>query len=153
MAHRTFLAAFFSPSCESEITSLTPRRPRAVSERRNLVQNSSASDGPVAMPITSRRPSVFAATAIIVAMETTLPPSRTPGSSPRACFHVGGADPQIGPKAFQGAVEKGLYTLVDVLAEPRDPRLHGGRLWLLEMPVMPMALTGSSTERVETPWI
>ena len=36
-------AAFFSPSWLSEITSFTPRSPRRVSARRNLVQNGSAS--------------------------------------------------------------------------------------------------------------
>jgi hypothetical protein len=70
-------AAFFRPSCESEITSLTPRKPRRVKERRNLVQNGSASDGPISRPSTSRRPSVFTATAIITATDTILPASRT----------------------------------------------------------------------------
>ena len=70
-------AAFFRPSWLSEMTSLTPRRPRRVSERRNLVQNGSASDGPTSMPSTSRRPSVLTATAIITATETILPAWRT----------------------------------------------------------------------------
>jgi hypothetical protein len=30
---------------------------------------------------------------------------------------------------------------------------HSRLTWLLEMPVMPIALTSSSTERVETPWM
>src|SRR5207302_7634929 len=34
----TFATAAFSPSCASEITSLTPRRPRRASERRKSVQ-------------------------------------------------------------------------------------------------------------------
>src|SRR5262249_42154696 len=61
----------------SLITSLTPRSPRPVRERRNLVQNGSASDGPTSMPRTSRRPSAFAPTAIITATDMILPPSRT----------------------------------------------------------------------------
>jgi hypothetical protein len=30
---------------------------------------------------------------------------------------------------------------------------HSRETWLFEIPVMPMALTNSSTERVDTPWI
>jgi hypothetical protein len=73
----TLAAAAFKPSCASEMTSLTPRRPRRVSERRNLLQNGSASEGPTAMPSTSRRPSLLTPTAIITATDTILPPSRT----------------------------------------------------------------------------
>jgi hypothetical protein len=76
-AFSTFATAAFSPSWASEITSLTPRSPRRVRLRRNAVQNGSASLGPVAMPSTSRRPSPFTATAIIVATDTILPACRT----------------------------------------------------------------------------
>src|SRR3954463_13689799 len=55
------------------MTSFTPRKPRSASERRNAVQNGSASDAPVATPSTSRRPSVFTPTAIITATETMRP--------------------------------------------------------------------------------
>jgi len=54
----------FKPSCASEITSFTPRSPRRVSERRNPVRNGSASEGPIAIPSTSRTPSVFTATVL-----------------------------------------------------------------------------------------
>ncbi len=40
------------PSWASEITSLTPRRPRRASLRRNSVQKVSASDGPMSRPST-----------------------------------------------------------------------------------------------------
>jgi len=43
-APSTLAAATLSPSCASLMTSLTPRRPRPVSERRNSVQNASASE-------------------------------------------------------------------------------------------------------------
>src|SRR3712207_7118164 len=46
------------------------------SERRNAVQNGSASEAPVAIPNTSRRPSVFTPTAIMTAVETMRPASR-----------------------------------------------------------------------------
>src|SRR2546430_12337046 len=44
----TLATAALSPSCASEITSLTPLRPRLASERRNSVQNVSASEAPMA---------------------------------------------------------------------------------------------------------
>lgn len=56
------------------MTSLTPLRPRGDSERRNAFQKGSASDSPVVMPNTSRRPSALAPTAIIAAVETMRPP-------------------------------------------------------------------------------
>lgn len=65
---RTLVAALLRPSWASETTSLTPRR---VSLRRNSVQIGSASEMPIYIPRTSRRPSVLTAT------ETTRPPQRT----------------------------------------------------------------------------
>ena len=62
-----------------------------------------------------------------------------------ADLQVGGIDPQIGPVAFDRPIEEGLHPAVDLLAQPAT--------WLLEMPLMPMALTRSSTERVEMPWM
>jgi hypothetical protein len=53
---RTLRAAFFKPSWLSEITSLTPRKPRRVSERGKLVQNGSASKALTCGPSTSRHP-------------------------------------------------------------------------------------------------
>src|ERR1700728_2005194 len=67
----------FSPSWASEITNLTPRRPRRASVRRNSVQNVSASEQPTAMPRTSRRPSSFTPIAMVTATETMRPPCRT----------------------------------------------------------------------------
>src|SRR5271156_3655880 len=77
VAPTTRWTAAFSPSCASEITSLTPRRPRLVRRFRKSAHKVSASDGPVPSPTISRRPSVLAATAIIAATETMRPPSRT----------------------------------------------------------------------------
>jgi hypothetical protein len=59
------------------MTSFTPRKPRSAKERKNAFQNGSASEAPVAMPNTSRRPSVFTPTAIITATETIRPASLT----------------------------------------------------------------------------
>ena len=111
VADSTLAAAAFRPSWASEMTSLTPRRPRRVSERRNLVQNGSASDGPTAMPSTSRRPSLLTPTAIITATDTILPAL--------AHLHVGRVDPQIRPAAFDRPVEERLHPLVDLGAQPR----------------------------------
>ena len=58
-------------------------------------------------------------------------------------LEVGGVDPEVGPVAFERAVEEGLHLAVDLLAEPRH--------LALQMPDMPMALTRSSTERVDMP--
>lgn len=54
----------------SEMTSFTPRRPRRISLRRKAVQKDSASEGPMSMPSTSRRPSLLTPTAMITATET-----------------------------------------------------------------------------------
>jgi len=51
-----------------------PSSPRALRLRRKSIQKVSASDGPSPRPMISRRPSVFAATAIMAATETILPP-------------------------------------------------------------------------------
>jgi hypothetical protein len=61
-------------------------------------------------------------------------------------LQVGGVDPEIGPFPFDGPVEEGFDLVVDLFAEP-------GHLALGRCHDMPMALTRSSTERVETPWI
>ena len=64
------------PSWASEMTSLTPRRPRRASLRRKSVQKVSASDAPIARPSTSRRPSPLTPTAMITATETMRPSRR-----------------------------------------------------------------------------
>src|SRR5215213_11248622 len=105
------------------MTSLTPRRPRSASERRNPVQKTSASEAPVATPRTSRRPSVLTPTATMTATLTIRPPCRdfSPGSGfagPRP--GSGGVDPQVGPMALDRSAEERLDALVDVLAQTRD---------------------------------
>jgi len=77
VAQSTFDTAALMPSWASDTTSLTPRSPRLVSLRRNSVQIASASDVPISMPSTSRRPSVFTPTAMMTATETMRPPRRT----------------------------------------------------------------------------
>ena len=76
VAPSTLVMAAFSPSCASDVTSFTPRRPRRSMLLRKALQNVSASDGPMCRPTVSRLPSVSAATAIIAATETIRPPSR-----------------------------------------------------------------------------
>lgn len=73
----TRVAAAFSPSWASEMTSFTPRSPRRMRPLRKLVQKGSASLGPTAMPSTSRTPSLFTPVAIITATDTIRPASRT----------------------------------------------------------------------------
>src|SRR5205823_1795949 len=76
-APSTRVIAWRKPSWASEITSLTPRKPRFTSPFRKPDQNGSASEGPMPRPTISRRPSLDTATAIIAATETMRPPSRT----------------------------------------------------------------------------
>ena len=57
----------------SKTTSLTPRRPRRRSLRKNSVQNVSAPEGPMSRPRISRRPSLLTPTAMMVATETMRP--------------------------------------------------------------------------------
>ena len=66
-------------------------------------------------------------------------------------FDVGGIEPEIRPIALERPAEKGVDLAVDLLAKAAYPRLRGGRLCDFEMPLMPIALTNSSTERVEMP--
>jgi hypothetical protein len=68
--------AALMPSWASEITGLTPRRPRRASFRKNSVQKVSASEGPISMPSTSRRPSLLTPTATLTATGTMRPPAR-----------------------------------------------------------------------------
>ena len=77
VAFKTRAAAALRPSWASEITSLTPRKPRLVRARRNSVQKVSASEAPMVMPKTSRRPWSLTATATITATETMRPAWRT----------------------------------------------------------------------------
>src|SRR5262249_11606000 len=70
---RLLATAALMPSWASEITSLTPRRPRRASLRRKSVQKVSASEAPIAMPSTSRRPAALTPTAMITATETMRP--------------------------------------------------------------------------------
>jgi len=56
---------------------------------------------------------------------------------------VGRMDPQVGLVALDRPAQERLHLLVDLVAQPAT--------WLLEMPLIPIALTSSSTERVETP--
>ena len=67
-----------------------------------------------------------------------------PALAPR--LHVGGVDPQIRPIAFDGSLQECAVTRSSISAQSR-------LTWLLEMPLMPSALTKSSTERVEIPWM
>ncbi len=63
--------AFFSPLCASEITSVTPPRPRVFRERRNAVQKPSFSLSPTSKPRTSRRPSAATPKATTIVWDTT----------------------------------------------------------------------------------
>lgn len=106
-----------------------------MSERRKRVQNGSASDGPIAIPNTSRTPSVFTATAIITATDTMRPASRT--------FRYVASIQRYGQSPSIGRLRK-AFTRSSI-------SVHSRETWLLLIPAMPIALTSSSTGRVETP--
>src|SRR3984957_6503577 len=97
------------------------------------------SEQPTAMPRTSRRPSSLTPIA-------TLAPAEAGGDSDRddasalPHLYISGVEPDIRPTAFQRTVQESLDLFID-LAHSRDT-------WLLEMPLIPMAWTSSSTERV-----
>lgn len=58
-------------------------------------------------------------------------------------LQVGGVNPQIGQSPSIGRSRK-AFTFPSISSQSRDT-------WLLEIPDMPIALTRSSTDRVETP--
>lgn len=68
---KTVLIAYFSPVWASEMTSLTPPRPRVLSERRKSVQDASFSLSPTSNASTSRRPSAATPNATTIAWDTT----------------------------------------------------------------------------------
>lgn len=103
---------------------MTPLRPRRVSLRRNSVQIGSRLGG------ADLHAQHLPAT---VAVDTD-GDDHGDGDDPAAAadLQVGGIDPQIWPVALDRPISS-----------------HSRLTWLLEMPLMPMALT--STERVEIP--
>jgi hypothetical protein len=78
-----------------------------LSRRRNSTQKVAASEAPIGMPSTSRRPSVLTATAMVTATE-----NDAPGL---AHLHVGGVD-----QAPYRPSEEGLHALVDLGAQTRN---------------------------------
>ncbi len=137
VALRTLAAAALMPSWLSLMTSLTPRRPRRFRLRRNSVQNGSA----------SRAPDLQAEhLALALGVHAHRHYHRHADDAPGlARLDVGGVDPQVRPVAFDLAVQERADALVELAAQTR-------LTWLLETPLMPSALTRSSTERVEMPW-
>ena len=61
-----------------------------------------------------------------------------------AHLHVGGVDPQVAQQPSIGRSRKACTHSSSISVHRRDT-------WLLEIPVIPIAFTRSSTERVETP--
>jgi len=104
-------------------------------DNKKSVQKVSASDGPISMPSTSRRPSPLTPTAMITATDTMRPLWRT--------FRYVASIQRYGQSPSSGRLRNAL-TFSSISS-------HSRLTWLLEIPVMPIALTRSSTERVETP--
>ena len=89
------------------------------------------------MPSTSRRPSVFTATATMTAIETIRWFS--------CSFTYAASGQRKGQSPSKGRF-RNACTRSSISSQCRDT-------WLFEVPVSPMARTRSSTARVETPWI
>jgi hypothetical protein len=90
------------------------------------------------MPTISLTPSVFTATAIITATETMRPAWRT--FTYVASIHRYGQSPSSGPRLRKALTRSSISA-------------HNRETWLFEIPLIPIALTSSSTDRVETPWM
>jgi hypothetical protein len=118
------------------MTSSTPDRPRATRPRRNSVQLAVSSLVTMSNPTISRRPSQFAAVAITAVTFTTRPPSRTFWVSPS--IHKNRYGPASSGRSRNSA------TLASSSPAMRDTSER-------EIPSMPIALTRSSTRRVDTP--
>ena len=111
VALSTLATAALMPSWASETTSLTPRRPRRVSLRRNSVQNGLGLGG-------ADVHAEHLAPAVAVDADRDDHGDRD-DAAVLAHLHVGGVDPQVGPVALDRPVEEGLH-----LAR-RSPRTAG----------------------------
>src|SRR5208283_4124494 len=100
------------PSWASEMTSLTPRRPRRASLRRNSLQKVSASEGQMSRPSTSRR-------AVAVDADGDRHGGRDDAAAPPH-LQIGRVEPDVGPVALDGPAKEGFDLLVDLLAQPAD---------------------------------
>jgi hypothetical protein len=147
-APRTRVMARRSPSCASEITSLTPLSPRLTRPLRKADQpfdkfrkfcfrRADAEPDDLAPAFGGDRDNDYC--------------RYRDDTTAVAYLEVGGIEPEIWPFALDWPVEEGADPLIDVFAELGDPGLRRGRLWLFEMPERPIACTNSSTRRVETP--
>ncbi len=111
VALRTFPIVALIPSCASETTSLTPRRPRRASLRRNALPER----------LSLGRADIHAENlAPAIAVDAHRDDHRDRDDAlVLAHLHIGGVDPQIGPIALDRSIEEGLHLVVDVTAQPR----------------------------------
>lgn len=133
----TLAIAAFNPRWASEITSLTPRKPR----RREAPQKIRPKSLRFAR---SNAHAENLANAIGVDANGNYYGNGN-NTTGLANFHIRRVDPEIRPITFDRAIEERVDAL---MISP-----HKRETWLFEMPVIPIDLTSSSTERVETPWI
>ena len=82
-----------------------------VRPRKSSVQKVSASQAPIAMPRTSRLPSVLTPVAIVADGDD---------ASGLAHLQISGVEPQIRPIAFQRPIEEAVDLVVDLAAEAGD---------------------------------
>jgi hypothetical protein len=136
--------AAFSPVCASEVTSCTPCRPRAFSERRKAVQNGPDSLSPTSNPTTSRRPSVLIPVAITTAWAVTRLPRPRRSPPVRALQNVASTN------TYGNAMSARDRSRNAATSTSRSERIRLTSLLLMPLSA-PSAATRSSTLRVEVP--
>src|ERR1700689_673014 len=134
VAPTTRWTAAFSPSCASEITSLTPRRPRLVRRLRKSPEG-------LGFRRADAEPDDLAPS-FGVGGHSDYRGDRDDASA-LAHLQVGRIQPQIGPVALERTFEEGLHALVDFLAQFRDLALRDAR--------KPHRLRDLVDRRVDTP--
>src|ERR1700736_908297 len=118
-ACRTLATAALSPSWASEITSLTPRRPRRASERRKL--------GPEGLGLGGADRDAQHLAPAVAADGNSDDDGDRDDATAGADLHIGRIEPEIGPVALQRPIEKGGDLAVDLAAQPADLAFRDAR--------------------------
>ena len=112
------------PSCASEITSLTPRKPRRASLREKA--------GPEGLGLGGSDVHAQDFAPLIAVDADGDNDGHGDDAAVLTDLHVSRVDPEIGPVALDGAIEEGFDAVVDLLAQPADLALgdaaHAHRL-------------------------
>lgn len=127
VAENTWAMAAFNPSCASEITSLTPVRPRWRRPYRKSIQNSLALDSPILLA-QNLAPPIWIDRASDYGCHRHHPATLTD-------FEVGLVQPRIRHSPSMRQFRKD--------STHSSIPLRSSDSWLFEMPIMPIACTSS----------